>query len=228
MIKPRILYVEDDERIRSLLGAALEDEGYDVVEAADGETGIGLVDSDSIELAVVDLRLPGMTGFDVVREIRRCSAIPIVILTAHGDSHDVVAGLEAGADDFLSKPIGAKELAARLRAILRRATPSDVPAAPTSLKVGRITIRPSTHESFVDESNLSLTRTEFDVLVDLATHSPDTVTRTALLDRVWGYDYLGDSRLVDMQIYRIRQKLALLGVEDRLQTVRGVGFKLVP
>jgi DNA-binding response OmpR family regulator len=140
----------------------------------------------------------------------------------------VVAGLEAGADDFLSKPIGAKELAARLRAILRRATPSDVPAAPTSLKVGRITIRPSTHESFVDESNLSLTRTEFDVLVDLATHSPDTVTRTALLDRVWGYDYLGDSRLVDMQIYRIRQKLALLGVEDRLQTVRGVGFKLVP
>lgn len=228
MIKPRILYVEDDERIRSLLGAALEDEGYDVVEAADGETGIGLVDSDSIELAVVDLRLPGMTGFDVVREIRRRSAIPIVILTAHGDSHDVVAGLEAGADDFLSKPIGAKELAARLRAILRRATPSDVPAAPASLKVGRITIRPSTHESFVDESNLSLTRTEFDVLVDLATHSPDTVTRTALLDRVWGYDYLGDSRLVDMQIYRIRQKLALFGVDDRLQTVRGVGFKLVP
>lgn len=227
-IKPKILYVEDDERIRSLLAAALEDEGYEVVEAPDGETGIDLIDADSIELAVVDLRLPGMTGFDVVREIRRRSAIPIVILTAHGDSHDVVAGLEAGADDFLSKPIGAKELAARLRAILRRSTTSDTQSPPASLKVGRITIRPSTHESFVDETTLSLTRTEFDVLVDLASHSPETVTRTGLLDRVWGYDYLGDSRLVDMQIYRIRQKLAIFGIEDRLQTVRGVGFKLVP
>jgi len=189
---------------------------------------VELVSTDSIELAVVDLRLPGMTGFDVVREIRRKSAIPIVILTAHGDSHDVVVGLEAGADDFLSKPIGAKELAARLRAILRRSTPSESPPTPSVVRVGRIEIRPSTHESFVGGEVLSLTRTEFDVLVDLASHSPETVTRAALLDRVWGYDYLGDSRLVDMQIYRIRQKLALFEADDRLQTVRGVGFKLLP
>jgi two-component system response regulator MtrA len=227
-IKPTVLYVEDDERIRSVLTAALEDEGYEIVEAADGETGVQLVGSRAIELAVVDLRLPGMTGFDVVREIRRQSAIPIVILTAHGDSHDVVAGLEAGADDFLSKPIGAKELAARLRAILRRSTTAETPTQPSTVKVGSIEIRPSTHESFIDGTSFSLTRTEFDVLLDLASHSPETVTRTALLDRVWGYDYLGDSRLVDMQIYRIRQKLAIHGVDDRLQTVRGVGFKLVP
>jgi DNA-binding response OmpR family regulator len=222
------LYVEDDERIRSVLTAALEDEGYEVVEASDGESGVELATSELIELAVVDLRLPGMSGFDVVREIRRQSAIPIVMLTAHGDSHDVVAGLEAGADDFLSKPIGAKELAARLRAILRRSNPPESNAPPSVLRVGRIAIKPSTHESFVDDSPIALTRTEFDVLVDLATHSPDTVTRSGLLDRVWGYDYLGDSRLVDMQMYRIRQKLALFGAEDKLQTVRGVGFKLVP
>lgn len=227
VIKPKILYIEDDERIRSVLTAALEDEGYAIVDAPDGETGVQLVGTESIELAVVDLRLPGMNGFDVVREIRRQSAIPIVILTAHGDSHDVVAGLEAGADDFLSKPIGAKELAARMRAILRRSNPPESSSPPPALKVGRITIKPSTHESFVDDAPIALTRTEFDVLVDLASHSPETVTRTALLDRVWGYDYLGDSRLVDMQIYRIRQKLALFGAEDKLLTVRGVGFKLV-
>jgi DNA-binding response OmpR family regulator len=228
MIRPKILYVEDDDRIRSVLTAALEDEGYEIIEAPDGETGVEAMASGSVELAVVDLRLPGMNGFDVVREIRRQSAIPIVILTAHGDSHDVVAGLEAGADDFLSKPIGAKELAARLRAILRRSNPPETSAPPSVLRVGSISIKPSTHESFIHDSPIALTRTEFDVLVDLASHSPETVTRTALLDRVWGYDYLGDSRLVDMQIYRIRQKLALFGVEDKLQTVRGVGFKLVP
>ena len=227
-IKPKILYVEDDERIRSVLTAALSDEGYDVIEAADGETGIALLGSHTPELAVVDLRLPAMSGFDVVREIRRQSAIPIVILTAHGDSHDVVAGLEAGADDFLSKPIGAKELAARLRAILRRSNPPESSLPPSVLRVGQISIKPSTHESFIDETAVSFTRTEFEVLVDLASHSPETVTRTALLDRVWGYDYLGDSRLVDMQIYRIRQKLALHGADDKLLTVRGVGFKLVP
>ena len=222
------MYVEDDERIRSVLTAALEDEGYEIVEAPDGETGVDLAMSQEVELAVVDLRLPGMNGFDVVREIRRQSAMPIVILTAHGDSHDVVAGLEAGADDFLAKPIGAKELSARLRAILRRSNPPESASPPSVLRVGRFTIKPATHEAFIDDAPVSFTRTEFDVLIDLATHSPETVTRSALLDRVWGYDYLGDSRLVDMQIYRIRQKLALFGAEDKLHTVRGVGFKLVP
>jgi DNA-binding response OmpR family regulator len=226
-IKPTILYIEDDPQIRTLLSAALEDDGYEVLQAEDGERGLEIAATTPIDLAIVDLRLPGMGGFDVVRELRRTSSVPIVIFTAHGDSHDVVVGLEAGADDFLSKPIGEKELAARLRAILRRAGNSGTGDVPRTLTVGRITLHPSTHEAFVDSHLVTFTRTEFEVMVDLAMHAPETVTRANLLERVWGYDYLGDSRLVDMQIYRIRQKLAVRAADDHLVTVRGVGFKLV-
>jgi DNA-binding response OmpR family regulator len=211
-----------------VLSAALEDEGYDVVEAETGEIGINLVDQHPVDLAIVDLRLPGMNGFEVVRELRKKSTIPIVIFTAHGDSHDVVAGLEAGADDFLTKPIGSKELAARLRAILRRAHTSVENEAPRDLTVGEVRLQPGRHESFVGDATLALTRTEFEVIVQLATRSPETVSRTDLLDRVWGYDYLGDTRLVDMQIYRLRGKLAMHGLQDKIVTVRGVGFKLLP
>jgi len=211
-----------------VLSAALEDEGYVMIEAETGEAGIGLVDQHPIDLAIVDLRLPGMNGFEVVRELRKKSTIPIVIFTAHGDSHDVVAGLESGADDFLTKPIGSKELAARLRAILRRAQPSVGGEASRDLTVGEVRLRPSTHESFVGDVTLALTRTEFEVIVQLATRSPETLSRTDLLDRVWGYDYLGDTRLVDMQIYRLRGKLAAHGLQDKIVTVRGVGFKLLP
>lgn len=211
-----------------MLGAALEDEGYIVVGAESGEAGIDLVDRHPIDLAIVDLRLPGMNGFEVVRELRKKLTIPIVIFTAHGDSHDVVAGLEAGADDFLTKPIGSKELAARLRAILRRAHTSLGGEAPLDLTIGEIRLRPGTHESFVGSATLALTRTEFEVIVQLAIRSPKTVSRADLLDCVWGYDYLGDTRLVDMQIYRLRGKLAVHGLQDKIVTVRGVGFKLLP
>lgn len=210
------------------MSAALEDEGYVVVEAETGEVGIDLMDRHPIDLAIVDLRLPGMNGFQVVRELRKNSTIPIVIFTAHGDSHDVVAGLEAGADDFLTKPIGSKELAARLRAILRRAHTSVGTDEPQDLTVGEVRLRPGSHESFVGDATLALTRTEFEVIVQLATRSPETLSRADLLDRVWGYDYLGDTRLVDMQIYRLRGKLAVHGLQDKIVTVRGVGFKLLP
>lgn len=208
--------------------AALEDEGYVVVEVETGEIGINLVDQYPVDLVIVDLWLPGMNGFEVVRELRKKSTVPIVIFTAHGDSHDVVAGLEAGADDFLTKPIESKELAARLRAILRRAHTSVENEAPRDLTVGEVRLRPGTHESFVGDATLTLTRTEFEVIVQLATRSPETVSRTDLLDRVWGYDYRGDTRLVDMQIYRLRSKLAVHGLQDKIVTVRGIGFKLLP
>ncbi len=227
-IPQTILYIEDDDKIRIVLSAALEDEGYVVVTAETGEIGIELVEVHTIDLAIVDLRLPGINGFEVVRELRKKSTIPIVIFTAHGDSHDVVAGLEAGADDFLAKPIGSKELAARLRAILRRAHVGIGSEGPIDVKVGDVCLRPGTHESFVGDATLALTRTEFEVIVQLATRSPKTVSRTELLDCVWGYDYLGDTRLVDMQIYRLRGKLAAHGLQDKIVTVRGVGFKLLP
>ena len=154
--------------------------------------------------------------------------MPLVILTAHGESNDVVTGLEAGADDFLYKPIAAKELVARLRAILRRATDSATPDPAVAVSVGSVSIDASLHEASVAGARLHLTRTEFGVLRALVQASPATLSRQELLEAVWGYDYLGDSRLVDMQIYRIRKKLEAHGLKESLLTVRGVGFKIVP
>lgn len=225
----KLLLVEDDHAIRKMLAAALDAEGYEIVEAATGEIGVELIDSHVVDIAIIDLRLPGISGFDVVRALREKSKIPLVILTAQGDSHDVVAGLEAGADDFLIKPIAPKELAARLRAILRRVNHPGIETDQTpEIVVGRIVIKPAGHEVFIDEISVGFTRLEFKVLVKLGSMSPDTVTRSDLLDEVWGYDYLGDTRLVDMQIYRIRAKLEPHGLAENLMTVRGFGFKLLP
>lgn len=225
-----ILYVEDDEQIREMLTSALEQAGFTVHGAPDGESGIQTMYRVAADVVVVDLRLPGIDGFEVVRSIRSHSDVPIVILTAHGDSDDVVTGLEAGADDFLAKPIAPRELAARLHAVLRRMAPNHPQSGPhsTAVTVGAITVHPPLREVLAGGEQVGLTRTEFEVLLDLARHSPATVTRGDLLARVWGYDYLGDSRLVDIQIYRIRQKLAVLGCGQQLVTVRGVGFRLLP
>lgn len=225
----KLLLIEDDHAIRKMFAAALVAEGYEVVEAATGEIGVELIDAHPVDIAIIDLRLPGISGFEVVRALRIKSKIPLVILTAQGDSHDVVAGLEAGADDFLMKPIAPKELAARLRAILRRVNhPETETDQVREIVVGRITIKPTAHDVFIDGTAVGFTRTEFKVLVKLGSVSPNTVTRADLLDEVWGYDYLGDTRLVDMQIYRIRAKLEPHGLADNLLTVRGVGFKILP
>lgn len=224
----RLILVEDDHRIRRLLATTLADEDFDVIEAATGEEAVARHDVREAHIAVVDLRLPGMSGLEVVRRLRQMTAAPIVILTAHGESNDVVEGLEAGADDFLNKPIAGRELVARLRAILRRAPANDALGAPVTLVVGSLLLTPGRHEATVSNEHLGLTRTEFGVLEYLASRSPDTVTRQELLEKVWGYDFLGDSRLVDMQIYRLRQKLESLGQKDMLVTIRGVGFRLVP
>jgi len=224
----RLLLVEDDEAIRRVLVEALKDGGYEVAEAPTGEYALALNDIAALDLAVIDLRLPGMNGIEVVRELRKRTDAPIVILTAHGGADEVVAGLEAGADDFLNKPISSRELLARLKAILRRASTSDADVVTREVVVGCLRFLPAQHEATANGSKMQLTRTEFGVLSLLAERSPNTVTRQELLATVWGYDYLGDSRLVDMQIYRLRQKLEALNVRDKLLTLRGVGFKLVP
>lgn len=221
-----ILFIEDDTDIRQVISTALRDDGFSMSEATTGEEGLAMLESAPCDLALIDLRLPGMNGISVVREMRRATAIPLVILTAHGDSHDVVAALEAGADDFLNKPIGTKELSARLRAILRRTSLIPDKDEPSELRLGSLVILPATHQVFVDDSEVGFTRTEYLVLLELISRAPSTVSRMDLLERVWGYDYLGDSRLVDMQIYRIRAKLEPFGLKDKLATVRGVGFKL--
>jgi DNA-binding response OmpR family regulator len=229
----RLMLVEDDERIRKILTLALTDEGFDVIEAATGEDALANEHVEALDIAIVDLRLPGIGGIDVVRGLRGRTGAPIVILTAHGDANDVVNGLEAGADDFLNKPIAGRELVARLRAILRRSTSQDATGGQVTdehepISAGLVTVMPASYEAQVGDAPLTLTRTEFGVLRLLIERSPATVTRQELLETVWGYDYLGDSRLVDMQIYRLRQKLESHQLRDKLLTVRGVGFRLVP
>lgn len=222
----RILYVEDDPTIAQVISVSLSDEGFDLTLAPTGSRGIQLAGSDKFDLAIVDLRLPDISGLDVVREIRKVTDIPVVIFTAFGDTQSVVAGLESGADDFLSKPIAAQELSARLRAILRRTSPEVEDNSPQFLSVGSLEMNTRTHSALVAGEELHLTKTEFRVLQELMTRFPEVVTRMNLLESVWGYDYLGDSRLVDMQIYRLRQKLEEHDYKDKLITVRGIGFQL--
>jgi DNA-binding response OmpR family regulator len=232
-----LLFVEDDDQIRLTLRLNLEDEGYQVFEAPTGSIGMELARTEAIDVAIVDLLLPDIHGFDVVRSIREHSRVPIVILTAQADTHDVVAGLEAGADDYLIKPIAPKELAARLRALLRRV--QSAPAAGDEgsqgaehlpeVTVGPLVVRPTAGEATWHGEPLVLTKTEFKILCELAQHPGELLSREELLDRVWGYDYLGDGRLVDTQIYRLRVKLeANPSSPQHLMTVRGLGYKLIP
>jgi DNA-binding response OmpR family regulator len=225
----RILLVEDDERIRSSMRLALEGEGYEIDEAGSGEDALDQFAADAPDLALIDLMLPGMDGFECCRALRRQSAVPIIIVTARTDTHDVVAGLEAGADDYVTKPFVAKELGARIRALLRRARPTEDDTAAV-LAFGDCELLP---EQGVlrrrSGEEIHCTRTEFRLLCELAAHPNKVLSREQLLDRVWGYDYFGDGRLVDVHIRRLRTKVEPDPALPRhILTVRGMGYKLVP
>jgi DNA-binding response OmpR family regulator len=223
-----ILVVEDDVRIRSSMRLALEGEGYDVTDVASGEEALEHFGDSPIDVALIDIMLPGMDGFECCRALRRQSAVPIIIVTARADTHDVVAGLEAGADDYVTKPFVAKELAARIRALLRRARPPE--EDPGAVVFGTLQLLPEQGVlRQVDGEEVHCTRTEFRLLCELAA-SPNTVlSREQLLDRVWGYDYFGDGRLVDVHIRRLRTKVETdPALPQHILTVRGMGYKLVP
>ncbi len=224
----RILVVEDDERIRSSMRLALEGEGYDVDGAASGEEALDRFAAQAADVALIDLMLPGMDGFECCRALRRQSAVPIIIVTARTDTHDVVAGLEAGADDYVTKPFVAKELGARIRALLRRARPAE--DEPNVLTFGELELLPDQGVlRRTDGTEIHCTRTEFRLLCELAANPNRVLSREQLLDRVWGYDYFGDGRLVDVHIRRLRTKIEPdPGLPRHILTVRGMGYKLVP
>jgi len=222
----RILTVEDDERIRTAVRMALEDEGWLVDEAETGEVALDQFTREPADVVLIDIMLPGMDGFEVCRSIRRASSdVPIVMVTARVDTHDVVAGLEAGADDYLTKPFAPKELSARIRALLRRARAAE--PGKTHLRFGDLEIIPEEGVVTKAGEQVHLTKTEFRLLVELASSPGRVFSREVLLERVWGYGYFGDGRLVDVHIRRLRTKVEADPADPRrVVTVRGLGYKL--
>ena len=224
-----LLFIEDDRDIRAALRLALEDEGYKVLESPDGQSGLKTFASENVDLVLLDLRLPDLSGFDVCRELRSKSLVPIIMVTAQTDTHDLVAGLEAGADDYVTKPVVAKELAARIRAALRRTTLLST----SSATIDRFTVRDVEMRS--DQGivlkggiELPLTKTEYRLLHIFMENANKVLSRDQLLELVWGYEYLGDSRLVDAHIRRLRLKIEDVPDEPRIiVTVRGMGYRLL-
>jgi len=212
--------------VRDAVALVLEREGYAVTPVADGANAIDEGVRGGHDLIVLDLMLPGVDGLDVCREVRKTSRVPIVMLTARTDTNDVVAGLELGADDYVTKPFEPAVLAARIRSVLRRSG-DDTPAGIDGILAARgITIHVESQRAFRGEDELLLTRTELRLLIELVSNVAKVLTRERLLEAVWGYDYLGDSRLVDMAVKRLRDKL---GEPERpppyVTTVRGVGYR---
>lgn len=225
----RILVVDDDDNVRRLVAAYLEREGYDVTQAADGHAAVRAVEQGAPDLMILDLMLPGPGGLQVARRLKDSAGVPIVMLTARGEEDDVLRGFEAGADDYLVKPFSPKVLVARVRAVLRRAGLADEEdAGPRAL--GPLVIDERSREVIIDGAAVDLTAIEFDLLCALAEHPGWVYSREQLLERVWGYDYLGDSRVVDVHIANLRKKIGDDSARPRfVRTVRGVGYKfLVP
>ncbi len=223
-----LLFIEDDDGIRLALRLALEDEGYTVHEAVDGGAGLAAFAEHDVDLVLLDLRLPDMSGFDVCRSIRSESITPIIMITAQTDTHDMVAGLEAGADDYVTKPVVPKELAARIRALLRRVHLHESTSATSSTRFGDLELRREQGIVLKGGQELSLTKTEYRLLCEFADHAGAVLSRDQLLERVWGYEYLGDSRLVDAHVRRLRLKIEDHPDDPKLiVTARGIGYRLM-
>ncbi len=221
----RILLIEDDANIRTSLAMLLRQEGYAVSEASSGEEGLVLFTEVAADVVLVDLMLPGVDGFEVTRELRKTSAVPVIVVSARTGTPDIVTALETGADDYVTKPVTAKELFARIRASMRRAHTGAWNE--TSLKFGDVEISVEKGAVRKAGSEVSLTRTEFRLLCELAARPRWVMSRPQLLERVWGYDYFGDTRLVDVHIGRLRSKIETdPSKPELLLTMRGVGYKL--
>jgi two-component system response regulator MtrA len=226
-----LMLVEDDARIREALRLALTDEGYHVLEAGTGEQALDRLAKAASnqgpvpEVVLLDLMLPGMDGLQVCSRIREQGDLPIIMVTARTASHEVIEGLEAGADDYVTKPVDAGELSARIRALLRRTRSGD-PDTPAAVEMGDLSVRVVEGRVLRGDDEIGLTKTEFRLLCVLALANGAVVTREQLLERVWDYDYFGDTRLLDVHIRRLRRKVEPdPGQPTLVLTVRGIGYR---
>lgn len=220
----RILFVEDDSDIREIVAHGLKNAGFEVVAEGDGRQALVWFRREPFDVVILDIMLPSLNGLEICRRIRTDSPVPIVMLTARTDTTDVIAGLEAGADDYVTKPFEIDELIARLRAVLRRTKRLE---GVDYVDVGDLRIDQGAFKAFRNGAEVNLTTTEFKLLNEFARSAGRVMSREVLLETVWGYEYLGDSRIVDMAVKRLRSKIEVDPSNPRLiQTVRGVGYRL--
>lgn len=220
---PRILVIEDDPSISELITYHLKREGMQVLTAADGRRALEIFNANHPDLLLLDLMLPGLDGFEVCRRVRQASDVPIIMLTAKGQEDDRVKGFECGADDYVTKPFSPKELVARIRAVLRR---SHYAEGPDNLIAGKLYIDRKRRRVMVGDQEIELTPKEFDLLALLVTRRGQPVSRESLLEEVWGYEFAGGTRTLDVHIRRLRQKI---GDDPQrptfIETVHGVGYR---
>ena len=222
--EPVVVLVEDDPNIASLVDMYLRQDGYRVYQAADGATGLELIDQHGPRMVIVDIGLPGdVDGIQLCRALRAASDVPIIMLTARDGEIDRIVGLELGADDYVTKPFSPRELVARVRAVLRRSDGPARAAIPSTLAVGEIEVDTARREVRLRGHPVPLTTREFDLLQYLAENPGLALSRRQLLDGVWGYDWVGDERTVDVHVLQLRKKL---GDALRVTTVRGLGYRL--
>ena len=229
-MRRRLLLVEDDPTLRQALAFNLTREGYDVATSADGETALEAARNDRLDLIILDVMLPGMSGVEVLRALRRDSVTtPVIILSAKGDEIDRVVGLKVGADDYVSKPFSRPELLARIEAVLRRhRREGELPEQRDELAFDDVKIDVARRQVQVDGNEIHLTTKEFDLLAHMAASPGRIFTRDQLLARIWGYDYLGDGRTVDVHVSWLRGKLRGSDGHNYFRTVRGVGYAFSP
>ena len=225
---PNVLLIEDEEGLGEAIEYQLQREGYQVTRATDGKEGLSRFRTSGADLVLLDLMLPGMPGEDVCKQIRRTSSVPIIMLTARDTELDKVLGLELGADDYITKPFSTRELLARIKAVLRRSAP-EAATGTAVLEGGGIRLDPDRFEVSVRGTPAHLPRKEFELLELLMENPGRVLTRETLIDRVWGSDYFGDTRTLDVHIKRLRAKCELDPHEPKhLLTIRGLGYKFVP
>ena len=225
MDNQKILIVDDDSNICELLRMYLNKDGFDTAIAADGEQAIDLVLKYKPDLILLDIMMPRLDGWQVCREVRKTSEVPIIMLTAKGEVFDKILGLELGADDYISKPFDTKEVLARIKAVLRRSNEKSKRNAIKEVRFDKLVINLTNYELIVDGKQIDTPPKELELIFHLASNPNRVYTRDQLLDEVWGFDYYGDSRTVDVHVKRLREKLENVSENWSLKTVWGVGYK---